>query len=87
MSDKDQLREARSILYQALPALGLHGRGFSQEALIRACDLLGDVRPEDWTAHPEVMARRREILRSILGADVIGVHGCDGCCRPDGRAA
>lgn len=56
-----RLREAESIIRQAIPILGLYRRGFSQEALIRACVFVGDD-PEAWTAHPDVMERRREIL-------------------------
>jgi hypothetical protein len=53
--------EFTQIVYMALPALGGHARGFSQEALIRGCALVGS-KPEDWTHHPETMEARREAL-------------------------
>ena len=57
----DELAEAKSVIYRMLPAVGMHGRGFSQEALIRGCYLTGND-PWAWTDHPHVLARRLEIL-------------------------
>lgn len=57
----EAVEEAQSIMFQSLPALGMHARGFSQEALIRACEFVGS-NPQDWTQHPDVMERRRQAL-------------------------
>jgi hypothetical protein len=59
-AEKD-LAEAKRIIYSMLPAVGMHGRGFSQEALIRGCYLTGND-PWGWTQHPAVLQRRPEIL-------------------------
>jgi hypothetical protein len=56
-----ELREAKSLLNRSLPALGVHPRGFSQEVLVLVCHFV-DADPADWTSHPDVMERRREIL-------------------------
>lgn len=57
----EEVREAKSVIYKMLPAVGMHGRGFSQEALIRGCFLIGS-NPWDWTDHPDVLERRLEIM-------------------------
>jgi hypothetical protein len=53
--------EAEEALYMGIPAMAGHARGFSQEALVRACALVASD-PRDWTAHPETLERRRLLL-------------------------
>ena len=59
MSDREQQLE--DALYACLLWVGYSPRGAAQGALSDACELLG-VDPFDWTAHPDVLARRRETL-------------------------
>ena len=51
--ENERLRE---IIGDAIPALGHHGRDFSQRALIEACKITGGD-PRDWSQHPTVLTR------------------------------
>lgn len=56
-------REAKleEALRGCIPWVASSGRGMAQESLAVACELL-DIDPYDWTYHPDVLTRRREVL-------------------------
>jgi hypothetical protein len=56
--ERDEAREAIALL---IPWVANSGRGAAQEALAIGCDIIGS-NPYDWTAHPDVLASRIELL-------------------------
>jgi hypothetical protein len=50
------VEELEELLCDAIPALALHGRDFSQRTLIAACKISGSD-PYDWSKHPDVLDR------------------------------
>ncbi len=56
-----EIAKLKHALSRCVPWVAVSGRGMAQESLAIACDLLG-TDPYDYSAYPDVLTRRRELL-------------------------
>lgn len=76
----------REALEACMPWVAASARGAAQEALADACELLG-INPLGWSAHPEVLLRRRpELDRRHVGPESTGVAASDRTSNVEGPA-